>query len=154
MEEQAETKKLTLASLYAQLEAQRAEIAELKAKQDNYRPLGTAPKITPTDKTSKIVRADHPPVGGAYIVSIPHKASMAPWSGERMGVVFRNGIGIIDAERPDCDSIAHWMEADYRYKVIPATEAEVTKVRRMLDGMPVQEKQESVAEKLLNVGQL
>ena len=133
-----------LEEMRLQLDVQQKQIDLMKAQRDNYRPT-----FSSTHRASKIVRADHPDKNGGYIIKIPTK-----WSGERMGVMFVNGVGIIDENHPDCDMIAHWMEADYHYKVLPASERQINDMRRMLAGSPIEGREESIAEKLLNVGQL
>ena len=136
----------TVDDLLEVLTEQQKKIDLLLAERAAYRPLG---KITPLAADSKIVRKDHPDKGGGFIVKMPRE-----WTGERMGVNFRNGFGVIDEEHPQCDYLAHWMEADYGYQVAPATDEQITRLRKMLDGAPVKEREETTAEKLLDVGRI
>lgn len=128
------------------LEKQQVEINELKRERDAFRQFGQ--KI-PKGSNSKIVRDDHPEPGGGYIVKMPTE-----WNGSRMGINFKLGVGIVDEGLDRCDEIAHWMQADYGYEVIPATEAEINKMRRMLDAAKIDESKKSIPEKLMQVGQM
>ena len=127
---------------------QQETMAKMASAMAQARPLGNT-KITPDDPRSKVHLEKRPPKGGAFIVKMPTQ-----WSGTRMGIVFRNGIGIIDEERHNCDELAFWMQADYGYKVLPADEKEVNKMRKALDGVELVEPAQTTAEKLLDMGAL
>jgi len=146
MANQTEGKSLSMQDLLKMIEEQKAKIEALEAAQTSRPSIGA--KITPDNPNSKIVRTDHPEKNGGYIVKMPRD-----WSGMRMGINFRMGIGIIDEALPNCDEIAHWMEADFGYQILSATEDELNQTRRMLEGVQIREQPKTAAEKLMHVGQ-
>jgi hypothetical protein len=136
---------VTVDDLLARIDQLAGEVLALKAERAAIRPIG---KITPDDLQSKIVRPDHPAPGGGYIVAMPRE-----WNGERMGIQFRAGIGIIDAALPDCDARAHWFEADYHYDVVAADAEQLTQMRRKLEGVPLEGRSKTTPEKLMTAQQ-
>lgn len=135
-----------IAALKAELEGQKKIVELLTTQRDIGRQIA---KLPSEDKTTKIVRADHPPKRGGYIVKMTRA-----WSGERMGIRFQAGVGIIDEAHPRCDELAHWMEADYKYKVLSANEAEINDMRRVLAGAEPEDREETLPEKLMGMGSL
>lgn len=147
MESKGKETPSTIEALTARLEQQQAQIAALQEARDSHRHIG--PKITQDDPRSKITRTDHPQPGGGYVVAMAR-----PWNGTRMGVQFRNGVGIIPEEHPKCDELAHWLEADYHYEVTSATEEELNRIRKALEGVPAAAREQTAAEKLLPSGRV
>jgi hypothetical protein len=145
MANQAESK-LTIEGLLAELTKVQAENAVLKAQQNAGRNIGA--KIDPDNPASKIVRADHPEPGGGYVVRTPRD-----FTGQRNGIHFRGGIGIINGDHPDCDKLAHVFEHDYHYEIAVGSAEELLRVRRVMEGMPPPA-QKTTPEKLMHAGKM
>ncbi len=98
--------------------AERDELAKALA---NYRQIGSR------QPEEKLTRPDHPPKGGGYLVR-----TKLPFWGERMGVQFRNGVGMIAENNERCDELAHTFEHDLGYNVTPVGASEFDAVLREL----------------------
>jgi hypothetical protein len=132
--------------LMSVLEKQQKQIAELQAQRDAWRPVGKLPN----KDDSVVKRSDHPAPGGGYLVKMPIQ-----WTGQRMGVNFRNGYAIIPENHPQCDYLAHWLEADHpQYVVMAIDEAQVNEMLRKMEIMGRDEAPKSLGEKLMSMGSL
>lgn len=143
--EETQETSMTMEQLLEELNKLRNDIKKIEAKG----PVRATAKIEPDNPNSKIVRDDHPEPGGGYVIKMPKQ-----WSGTRMGILFRAGIGIIDEAHPRCDEIAHWMQADYNYKIIVANEKELNLLRRQLEGVELESPKGTVFEKLMEYGKV
>jgi hypothetical protein len=126
--------------LLEELKKVAAERDELAKALVSYRQIGSR------QAEEKLTRADHPGKGGGYLVR-----TKLPFWGERMGIQFRNGVGLIAENHERCDELAHTFEHDLGYSVTPVGTSEFDAVLRELANL-AQPAKASVVDKYVRNG--